>query len=573
MNISPDPRSDLINAEQQGSLIQVLTSAELRPQRSELGDILCELHNTGLVNLASDQNLSAIDALAHNDFWIAVHPLNKAIPHLDCSYGEVLKLVHSLVDKAGLDGAAGAPNLSLVTWSKNNPAKAREITNGIKELDDLCLTHGMFAVVGLDDEALAFELFRQTTTSVAAIGLRALGRMESVSVGGIKEGVDGAFDVIERQTDAELRVAAIEAAFRLWEKLGPSAPYRQREFIESIGKGGNKSELSMLSAMLFYHDKGLPKDSIDQVLGLLETSSSESTATLGNLDHAIQESDSRWDFRRVSRVFASCIPRLNETAKKHDYHSFAKWVWDNPDHSSYLFAEWLNEGEFSLCSFLAELLGAGAKGAEVWIQRKHLPPNAADQIFVARKCIGFLWHREVTAASILLSIVKYGQPKAKEAAERLLFDPLLLSYGGELRVFLESQYTNASKRISECARRLISKHDAHIAGLETTLNLVELRPSIEHRRAVAMKDRDRNRDIQKRAHEASIFASLFTHHTLLYGRKSFTIVRGAEGKKHPSISVLSEFSHSIELPRLMVMDPVGFNAKITFFRAMKRKIS
>jgi hypothetical protein len=86
-----------------------------------------------------------------------------------------------------------------------------------------------------------------------------------------------------------------------------------------------------------------------------------------------------------------------------------------------------------------------------------------------------------------------------------------------------------------------------------------------------MKDRDRNRDIQKRAHEQSIFASMMTHQTLLYGRKSFSIIHGAEGKKHPNISALSEISHTVELPRLMIMDPVGFNARITFFRAMKRK--
>lgn len=551
--------------------MQALASKELRTERRKLGDILCELHNAGLVNLVSDQNLSAIDALVHNDFWIVFHPLDKAIPNLDCSYIDILKLVNLLVKKAGSDFAAGAPNLSLVTWSKKHPAKAREIVSGLKELNDLCLAQGVFAVIGLGDEALAFDLIRQTNASIAAIGLRALGRMETVSASGIREGVDDAFGVIERQTDAELRVAAIEAAFSLWERLGPSEPYRQREFLEGIGNRGDAAEGSVLSAMLFYHDKGLPKESIDQVLGMLETLPSNSVATLGNLDHAVKENDGRWDFRRVVRVFAACIPRLDERAKKQDYYSFSNWVWSNPDHSSYLFAEWLSEGEFSLCSFLAELLGADVRGAGVWIKKQHLPPNANDQIFMARKCIGFLWHHEVTAASILLSIVKYGQTTAQAEAEKLLFDPLLLSYGGDLRVFLEAQCSNASKRVSECAKRLITKHDAHIVGLETARELVELLPSIEHRRAVALKDRDRNRDIQKRAHEQSILGSLMTHHTLLYGRKSFSIIHGAEGKKQPNISALSEISHSVELPRLMVVDPVGFNAEITFFRAMKRK--
>ncbi len=571
MNISCDPRSDLIDAEQQGSFIQVLVLQALRTQRRELGDVLCELHNSGSVNLTSDQNLSAIDSLEHNDFWTVFHPLGKAIPNLQCTHLNVLKLVDRLVKKAGADGAAGMPNLSLFTWSKNNPENARQIINGIEELDDVCLEHGLFAVISLGDEALALDLIRHTNNSVRGIGLRALGRMEAVSMEGISKGVDDAFSIIEHETDNEIRVAAIETAFRLWENLTCARPYRQREFIEAIGNRGDANELSVLSAMLFYHDKGLPKQSIDQVLGLLETLPSNSVATLSNLDHAIKENDNRWDFRRVVRVFATCIPRLDEIVGKRDYYSFSKWVWGNPDHSSYLFAEWLSGGELSLCSFLAERLGVEAKGAEVWLQKLHLPPNANDQIFMAGKCIGFLWHHEVTAASILLSIVKYGQTEAQAEAENLMFDPLLLSYGGALRAFLDTQCSNASKRVSECAKRLVSKHDAHIAGIETTRGLVELLPSIEQRRAVAMKDRDRNRDIQKRAHEQSIFARLVTHQTLLYGRKSFSIIHGAEGKKRPSISALSEISHSVEIPRMIFIDPVGFNARITFFRAMKRK--
>jgi hypothetical protein len=471
-----------------------------------------------------------------------------------------------LVKKAGSDLAAGGPNLSLASWSKNNPEKAREIVNGVRELDGPCLAHGLFAVVGLGDEALIFGLIRHANSSVSGIGLRALGRMEAVSLGGIREGIDYAFGVIESETDAQLRFSAIEAAFRLWEKLGLTQPYRQREFIEAIGNRGDTNELSALAAMLFYHDKGLPRETIDDVLRLLEFTQSNYSATLGNLDLAIKENDDRWSFEAVVPVFAACIPHLDEKAKKQDYYRFSKWALGSPKYTSYLFAEWLAGGDFKLCSFLAELIGAGDKGTIVWIQKPHLPPDADDQIFMARKCVGFLWHHEVTAASILLSIVKYGQARAQSEAEALLFDPLLLSYGGNLRAFLETQRSNSSTRISECARRLLSTHDDHIAGIETTRELVELLPSIEHRRAVAMKDRDRNREIQKMAHEQSIFARIMTHHTLLYGRKSFSVIQGAEGTKHPNISELSEISHSIELPRLMVIDPVGFKANRPYAR-------
>ena len=108
-------------------------------------------------------------------------------------------------------------------------------------------------------------------------------------------------------------------------------------------------------------------------------------------------------------------------------------------------------------------------------------------------------------------------------------------------------------------------------GIKTPEALVELMPSVEQRRTSAMKDFERNQEIQKQARARSILADLVTHKTLLYGRKSFSIVHGREGEKHPNVSALSEFSYSAELPRLSVIDPVGFNELISIFRVMKRR--
>jgi hypothetical protein len=573
MKILADMHADLIEAERRGRLVSALVSEERRERRRELGDILCELHNAELIDLTSDQNLLAIDALEHNEFWTVNHPLEKAIPNLECSHQDILKLVRTLVKKAGADLAAGMPNLSLAKWSKNNPDKAREIIEGVKELDEFCLAHGVFAVVGLGDEALVFDLVRHANVLVSVVGLRALGRMEALSVNGVKEGVDSALGVIERERDANVRAAAIEAAFMLWEKLGPLKPYRQQEFIGAIGKRGDSTEISILSTMLSYRNRGLPKESITRVLGLLETVTANSDSTLRNLDHAIKKNDERWDFEHVASVFATLIPHLDEQPNQRDYYTFSSWVWSDPQHASYLFARWFDCGEIHLCSFLSELLNLDAKGTAVWIRKPHLPQDAYDQIFIARKCVGFLWNHEVAAASILLSIVKNGRAEARAVAEELLFNPLLLSYGGDLRDFLETQRGSNSKRISACVKRLLSRQDEHFAGLEVADTLVELLPTNEQRRAASLKDQERNREIQKRAHEQSVLASLMTRKTLLYGRKSFFVVHGADGEKHPTISPLAEISHSTELPRLLVIDPVGFNAMISFFRFEQRRLA
>tara|TARA_R110002012_G_scaffold158917_2_gene320532 strand:+ start:1202 stop:1357 length:156 start_codon:yes stop_codon:yes gene_type:complete len=48
------------------------------------------------------------------------------------------------------------------------------------------------------------------------------------------------------------------------------------------------------------------------------------------------------------------------------------------------------------------------------------------------------------------------------------------------------------------------------------------------------------------------------------------MIYGAGDKKTPNITPLAEFSYSTELPRLSVVDPVGFHETLTMFRIEKR---
>lgn len=173
----------------------------------------------------------------------------------------------------------------------------------------------------------------------------------------------------------------------------------------------------------------------------------------------------------------------------------------------------------------------------------------------------------------MLSIFKNSAKDAHDAIEHLLFDPLLVSYGGDLRDYLEAERKNRSKRVSDLVARLLKKHDAYLENLKTPDELVEFHPSTDHRRAVAVKDRDRNRDIQKQAHQRSIFADLVTTEILLYGRSSFTTIHHGDGKTSSSVMQMSEMSYSTEIPRLMVIDPAGFQQMLSIFRIEKRTAS
>lgn len=554
-----------------GELITYLISLAYLPSKEEGGGVLSRLHNLGKISLVSDDTLAAIEALSPNDFWSIINFFEHAIPELNCSHRDILRLVHTLVCKAGTDGASGIPNIALIKWCSANPEKAKQIVQGAKLLDEMCLSHCVFAVQGIGNTALAFELLEHSDKALVAVGLRSLGRLDLDSEAVANRVIDECCKVIAIEKNQKLRSSAIETAFSIWDRHGPLEPYRQQEFLEVIIRTKDGDELVQLSAALFYHSKGLVIESVDKILEALAGEVSNPQATLHWLDLSLHSQGKNWDLTKVIDVLTAQIPKLEHSIDPSNLHHFCQWIFEDPNNSAQLFSRWLISGQSRLCQFLADMMQLdGRKNKIIEISRLNLPSELEDQIFLARKCVGFLWFQEVTAASILLSIVKNGKKLARQAAEELLFNPLLLSYSGALRSFLEVQLKNPSKRITNCTKRILKLHDAYLAGLNQTKDLVEFYPTIEQRRASAMKDRERNKEIQKQAHEKSIFSKLLSHQVLLYGKKSFSLIQGEGGKKIASVMPLSEFSYSAEFPRVSVVDPVGFHEMITIFRIERR---
>ncbi len=142
----------------------------------------------------------------------------------------------------------------------------------------------------------------------------------------------------------------------------------------------------------------------------------------------------------------------------------------------------------------------------------------------------------------------------------------MLSYGGALRDYFIEQVESKSKRVSDCAKRLIKTQDAYFTGLEGVASLDELTPSIEQRRAALTMARLRDKTIQKKAFETSIIAQLATHQTLLYGRHSLSIVYDGNDIARSVITPMTEYSYKTEIPKLFVINPVGLDQMLKICR-------
>ena len=293
------------DADRRGELISSLLYIQKRSQRLQCGSILCDLHNKKKISLVSEKNIEAIESLKHNDFWVIFPTLDQAIPKLQCSHREVLRLVQTLVSIAGSDLVAKNPTLSLVKWCKANPIKARQIISEAKTNDKASLSHCAFAIEGLADTELAFDLLHHANEVVAAEGLRSLGRLEMKNKATAKRVIDKCYQTVEKESNQNIRSASIETAFRTWAKIDCTKPYRQNEFIQVVISAKNHPEYVQLSAMLFFYDKGLAVESIDQILDALVTSNSNPRAILDWLDRAMCSTNTTWNITKVLKAFSA----------------------------------------------------------------------------------------------------------------------------------------------------------------------------------------------------------------------------------------------------------------------------
>jgi len=564
-------KSALKEADLSGELFSCIQAIEMRTRRVKLDVLVGELHNDGEISLFSRENVSALEALGQNEFWDIFRLLYRIIPRLESPFQDVVTFVRIIFEKAGADLMVHRLHQSFTDWCRAHPQEAQKLVTSATESDPDYLRFSPHAIRGLDDSSLAFKLVSSDNEEVVSVGFGALGSLLSDDEEFAKKVIDLCCDEILNRKLLGPRNSAIDTAFKSWDLKGGAINYRQVELIEAVLGDEYQIDEVVFAQLLLYYGNGLAQESLDLVMEALRRDVSEPLTLLKLLDSALASRDSRWKFTQTVEVFETQLPRIKDEVVVEDFHHFYKWVFEIKANTSELYSRWLVSGDSKLCVFLEKLLGQnGRKGKEISILREHLPKNENEQIFLIRKCVGFFWFQEISAASILLSCIKNGKSGAKEAAELLLYDPLLLSYGGRLHDYLKEQLDSSSKRISECANRLLIKHSKYLSELSGIDKISELLPSSEQRHLAGLKQLKFNRDVHKKSHEHSVLAQLATRQTILYGTKSLYMIRGSDNEVSPSIQSMSEYSYSTEIPRLSIVDPVGFNLMLSIFRAERK---
>lgn len=151
-----------------------------------------------------------------------------------------------------------------------------------------------------------------------------------------------------------------------------------------------------------------------------------------------------------------------------------------------------------------------------------------------------------------------------EAPEKYItfcMDDLYKNYPGTM-LKVSKQFITSDVDLQVQLAELVSKaHEKTVQEYELCLKIKDLRPSEEHQYIYRKALQEQNKQINKKAHEKSIFASFFSTRTLKYGVRNAHIVKGDRGEKIYQSSPYQYFKQEMELPGLYVEDPVGFAMK------------
>ncbi len=528
------------------------------------------LHNSGQIDLLALTESAQFAALSGSMFFVRQHFFCEAIPQLQTPAQPLMRAVHALVAKGGADLAANVPNDAFRKWCAADPTRAQKIVSDAEAGDAQSIAFVTFALTALGDAALARSFVAKYSGERRLSALFALGRIKPSDVKDAENTIGVLLPFVDEAFDEATRCNALMPALQVCELFPVLASIYLPRAVAAATVAATPGLLFNLAQSLWLHVKVFDRTSIKIALDALKATDPALGGVVDALDMALKTlmeataGDLAQDF--LTDILAADRSGFELEQFKSVKHDLAR---SDRDRLFKLLVRWLISGNPKLGAAAPQILTIGERAVPFDTSTAGLGLTGPDHLFLAYKTLGWLFTNEVVAASILVACLRGCDPVTAKDIGELLFDPLLVNYGGKACDYLrtikkgDAAYTRV--------RAALKAGDAFVKGLQINPQIKELRPS-EYQRSVERRHaHDLMRKVRKDAEKQSVLFNLVHRSTLLYGRRSVVFVQDP-GKKRRSVNMdMHTISHSFELPRHEVVDPVGLSIMLLTFRAARRK--
>ncbi|VUZ28815.1 Uncharacterised protein [uncultured Comamonas sp.] len=512
-----------------------------------------------------------------------LHLVEAALPYLeDLAAPSIIDLIAAKYEPTKNDMVAGAINGALERWLEKRPSVALELHDKVLEnLSEATSSLLGNAIVALSksDYAAGVEMARTDTRSdllmQAQVGTWTLGRLlldERAPPEAINIVVEAVIDLVRGELP-DLRSQAIRASV--------SAMHTTAAFdslLQSLAEVGDQDVLCAAASALFFKSKEIRERGLTQRwLQLLTALKPEFKGAIRDLDYALSQLLSNpADAEIVVATLGQWVanhgqPISIDSSTAELFNDTLRTLSSLEENWSSLVTDWLLSDRQAHAAALAAILNQFSHHSvtDIKLDKSRLDELSTDGLlFLARRILGYV-HDRAQVTSLALSMLQSNDAEKRiyPVLRPLLVEEIGYDYPGTTADALHKAAQEISSEGNQEFLRAAAGAISQVTGAQNALpSINELRPPTRLRRLFS---RARAKQMDKSFEEAnknSNLRQIATHIPLKAGAGTFNYRDSSYG---PS-TTLSSVSHSIELPRREVFDPIGNSIRHLGFRLAKR---
>jgi hypothetical protein len=528
------------------------------------------LHNNAKIDLLHLLETPQFNALERSDFFAFQYAFCLAIPRIEASPERMMQAVKLLVEKGTGDLAQNHPNGSLLQWCTADPTRATRIVE-LAEQDHALAIHSLtFALQALADVDLSRSIAKKYSDERRLSAISALGRIKPPSDLEAEQSATLLISYMGPGSGEDTRGNALLAFFAICENVPPLAEILLAKAIAAATMDATVMTLMALSQAVFAHTNVFDRESLEISLNALTSLPASDPRVPHLLDNALTAVIKSPNSDLATTFVTTLLRSPNSALSLKELKQVRNRLASSDRNRLYqLVSRWLLSGDNRLGDAASSLIDANHEDVPFDAHAKGLELTNREQLHLCHKAIGYLFHKPVTTCSILVSVLRDVDSAVTDQVIGLLFDPLLINYGGAAKKYLTD--IPASDPAKELVGKALDRERDYIAGLNATGRIAELHPSEYQRSLVRRHIHDSIAAAHKKAEKKSVLLTLARRSTLLYGKRSITYVTDPSGETRAVRMDLKQISTSVELPRMQILDPVGLDYMLRIFRFGKLK--
>lgn len=574
-------RDDLILNYNTGNLLETICACLLTDYDdcNILSLELATLHNEGLIDIVEAFKSLKNDPSNSLNFFRIRNVFEKTLPELEAPVSSVMRCILRLYQEAGQDFLAYTIINSFIEFLKKSslrPSEAlTEIETNPEDLSDL-LPASLIAGFCCEPSFYLKETIRLCKDKNIVLRRQAvfsLGKFVRTDGNIFSEDTFVALECSATDdTDDQILAGIVKSAFSILQQQ-EAQELRIITLIETVLSKGNEYTLQIAAQIFGIDTDKLTDKLLDVLLIHLRRVKASNKTAIEYIDYGIQHMLKSGNIVKAVQLLEDILLSHPDELTMEVFDSAAREILNNKVLMSKILTRWFLRGDRVLCDGVYKIVELH-HGNDLLLEvnpDELNPEDLSHMIFVARKAVGYLFFKPISAASILVSLMrKTTDNEMVTELGRLLFDPLLLNFTGNLREYLLKQSEQESGEVKVSINRALDAIENYLDDLRAVGELAALHPGEMQRQAYNRHNTLAMSEVWKKVVVKSVMLNLVQKTVLLYGRKAIGYVHSIDGQTPLRIETpLQSYGTEIEVPRMEYLDPFGLDYMLRIFRVEK----